>query len=79
PSDPLVVSLGGSVVLPCSVDTPLPMEDLEVQWKTDSETLVHLFQHGESKAESQHQDYYDRAHLFTEEIQHGNFSLLLNN
>ncbi|RXN19555.1 butyrophilin 2 [Labeo rohita] len=44
PSDPLVVPLGGSVVLPCSVDMPLPVEDLEVQWKRDPETLVHLFQ-----------------------------------
>ncbi|KAL0161780.1 hypothetical protein M9458_045505, partial [Cirrhinus mrigala] len=68
-----------SVVLPCSVDTPLPLEDLEVQWKRDPETVVHLFQDGESRPEAQHQDYYDRAHFFTEEIQHGNFSLLLNN
>uniref|UniRef100_A0A8C2IFH0 Ig-like domain-containing protein n=1 Tax=Cyprinus carpio TaxID=7962 RepID=A0A8C2IFH0_CYPCA len=79
PSGPLVVPLGGSVVLPCSVDTLLPVEGLEVEWKRDSGTLVHLFQDGESRPESQHQDYYDRAHFFTEEIQHGNFSLLLNN
>ncbi|XP_048014137.1 junctional adhesion molecule-like [Megalobrama amblycephala] len=79
PSGPLLVPLGDSVVLPCSVDSLLPVELLEVEWRrTDSETLVHLFQDGESRPEAQHQDYHDRAHFFTEEIQHGNFSLLLN-
>ncbi len=80
PSGPLVAPLGSAVVLPCSVDKPLPMEGLEVEWRrTDSETLVHLYQDGESRAESQQQDYQDRAHFFTEEIQHGNFSLQLDN
>ncbi|XP_051980609.1 junctional adhesion molecule-like, partial [Xyrauchen texanus] len=79
-SDPLVVPLGGSVVLPCYVDKPLTMEDLEVDWRrSDSETLVHLYQDGESRPEVQQQDYHDRAHFFTDQIQHGNFSLLLNN
>ncbi|KAK9976584.1 hypothetical protein ABG768_021789 [Culter alburnus] len=79
PSAPLVVALGGSVVLNCSVDKPLLMEGLEVEWRrTDSETLVHLFQDGMSRPEARHQDYHDRAHFFTEEIRHGNFSLLLN-
>ncbi|KAK2916873.1 hypothetical protein Q8A67_001247 [Cirrhinus molitorella] len=56
------------------------MKDLEVEWKrTDSETLVHLYQDGESRPESQTQDYHDRANLFTDQIQHGNFSLRLDN
>ncbi|XP_051988212.1 V-set and immunoglobulin domain-containing protein 1-like isoform X2 [Xyrauchen texanus] len=80
PSDPLVVSLGGSVVLPCYVDSLLPAEDLKVEWRrSDTETLVHLYQDGESRPEVQQQDYHDRAHFFTDQIQHGNFSLLLNN
>ncbi|XP_065109289.1 uncharacterized protein [Paramisgurnus dabryanus] len=79
-SGPLVVPLGGSVVLPCSVETPLPLEDLEVDWKRlDTQTLVHLYQDGDIRPEAQHQDYHDRAHFFTEDIKHGNFSLLLNN
>uniref|UniRef100_A0A8C1MJB5 Ig-like domain-containing protein n=1 Tax=Cyprinus carpio TaxID=7962 RepID=A0A8C1MJB5_CYPCA len=69
-----------SVVLPCSVDELLSVESLEVEWRrTDSETLVHLYQDGESRAESQQQDYQDRAHFFTDQIQHGNFSLRLDN
>ncbi|XP_051745023.1 uncharacterized protein LOC127509871 isoform X8 [Ctenopharyngodon idella] len=80
PSGPVVAPLGSSVILPCYVDEPLLMEDLEVEWRrTDSKTLVHLFQDGESRPESQQQDYQDRAHFFTEHIKDGNFSLRLDN
>ncbi|MCJ8738101.1 hypothetical protein PDJAM_G00031620 [Pangasius djambal] len=67
-------------MLPCFVEPPLPMEELEVEWKrNDSETLVHLWQDRESRPESQNQRYHERAHFFTEEIAHGNFSLFLTN
>uniref|UniRef100_A0A672PVX4 Si:ch73-1f23.1 n=1 Tax=Sinocyclocheilus grahami TaxID=75366 RepID=A0A672PVX4_SINGR len=80
PSAPLVAPLGSSVVLPCYVDERLLMEDLEVEWRrTDSETLVHLYQDGESRPEVQQQDYHDRAQFFADQIQHGNFSLRLDN
>ncbi|XP_051745624.1 junctional adhesion molecule-like [Ctenopharyngodon idella] len=69
--------LGSSVVLPCYTETPLVTEKLKVVWRrTDSDTLVHLYQDGESRPEEQQQDYHDRAHFFT---QHGNFSLRLEN
>ncbi|XP_067312449.1 uncharacterized protein [Pseudorasbora parva] len=56
------------------------MEGLKVEWRrTDSEDLVHLYPDGESQAEEPHQDYHDRAHFFTDQIQHGNFSLRLDN
>ncbi|XP_064163614.1 butyrophilin subfamily 2 member A2-like isoform X1 [Anguilla rostrata] len=78
PAMPLVVQLGASVTLPCSVDTPLPLHELEVQWmREDSATLVHLFQEGESRPESQSPAYSGRADFFSEEISKGNFSLLL--
>ncbi len=80
PSGPLVAPLGSSVVLPCYVDELLLMEGLKVEWRrTDSETVVQLYQDGESRAESQQQDYHDRTHFFTDQIQHGNFSLRLDN
>ncbi|XP_052395465.1 myelin-oligodendrocyte glycoprotein-like [Carassius gibelio] len=79
-SAPLFAPLGSSVVLPCYVDEHLLMKDLRVEWRrTDSETLVHLYQDGESRPEAQHKDYHDRAHFFTDQIQHGNFSLRLDN
>ncbi|KAK1784525.1 hypothetical protein P4O66_022630, partial [Electrophorus voltai] len=78
PSGPLAIQPGGSVMLPCYVQTPIPVEELEVEWRrTDSETVVHLFQDGESQPESQDQAYRDRAHFFIEDIARGNFSLLL--
>ncbi|XP_050960131.1 junctional adhesion molecule-like [Labeo rohita] len=80
PSGPLVAPLGTSVVLPCYVDELLSVDGLEVEWRrTDSETLVHLFEDNDSRAEAQHQDYQDRAHFFTEHIKDGNFSLRLDN
>ncbi|KAL6474811.1 hypothetical protein MHYP_G00158510 [Metynnis hypsauchen] len=78
PSGPLIVKLGASVMLPCYVEAPIPLEELEVEWKrTDFETLVHLFQDGEGKPEAQDEAYSGRASFFTEEVKHGNFSLLL--
>ncbi|RXN30667.1 butyrophilin 2 [Labeo rohita] len=66
------------VVLPCYGDEQ--MEGLKVEWRrADSETLVHLYQDDESRPESQQQDYHNRAHFFTDQIQHGNFSLCLDN
>ncbi|XP_064163617.1 uncharacterized protein LOC135239108 isoform X2 [Anguilla rostrata] len=80
PAMSLVVQLGASVTLPCSVDTPLPLHLLEVQWRReDSGSLVHLFQEGESRPESQSPAYSGRADFFSEDISKGNFSLLLRN
>ncbi|KAJ8261436.1 hypothetical protein COCON_G00171590, partial [Conger conger] len=80
PAMPLRVQLGASVTLPCSVDTPIPLRELEVQWmREDSGSLVHLFLEGKSRPESQSPAYSGRAEFFTEEISKGNFSLLLRN
>ncbi|KAI7790223.1 uncharacterized protein LOC130550855 [Triplophysa rosa] len=80
PSGPLVVPLGGSVLLPCSVDNPLPVDNLEVEWRrSDSQTLIHLYQYGDIRPEAQNDDYSGRAHFFTDDIKHGNFSLLMKN
>ncbi|KAL0150959.1 hypothetical protein M9458_053746, partial [Cirrhinus mrigala] len=80
PSGPLFVPLGSSVVLPCYVDELSLTEGLEVEWRrADSENLVHLFLDGKRREEKQQQDYQDRAHFFTDQIQHGNFSLCLDN
>ncbi|XP_048066206.1 uncharacterized protein LOC125279990 [Megalobrama amblycephala] len=70
----------GSVVLPCYIDKHLLKKSLKVEWRrTDSETLVHLYQDGESRQEAQQEEYHDRAHFFTDQIQHGNVSLRLDN
>ncbi|KAL7857500.1 hypothetical protein SRHO_G00163990 [Serrasalmus rhombeus] len=80
PSGPLIAKLGGSMMLPCYVEAPLLLEVLEVEWKrADSEALVHLFRDGEGKPEARDPAYSGRASFFTEEVQRGNFSLLLTN
>ncbi|XP_052393333.1 uncharacterized protein LOC127941912 [Carassius gibelio] len=80
PSGSLVVPLGSSVVLPCYVDEPLPLKGLKVIWiRTDANTLVHVFQDYDSRPEAQYQDYHARAHFFSDEVKHGNFSLRLDN
>ncbi|KAG1924940.1 uncharacterized protein LOC120492797 isoform X1 [Pimephales promelas] len=79
-SGPLVVALGSSVVLPCYVDEPLPLKGLKIIWiRTDINTLVHVYQDYESRPDAQYQDYHGRAHFFTDQIKHGNFSLCLEN
>ncbi|XP_037400165.1 butyrophilin-like protein 8 [Pygocentrus nattereri] len=80
PSGPLIAKLGGSMMLPCYIQAPLPLEVLEVEWKrADSEALVHLFRDGEGKPEARDPAYSGRASFFTEEVERGNFSLLLTN
>nr|XP_015195209.1 PREDICTED: programmed cell death 1 ligand 1-like [Lepisosteus oculatus] len=80
PREPLVTRPGDEVLLPCSVDSAVPLQELEVEWlRTDPDTLVLLFSEGESRPESQHQSYRGRAELFPQEIPRGNFSLRLAN
>ncbi|XP_063048570.1 uncharacterized protein LOC134442257 [Engraulis encrasicolus] len=80
PSGPLVAQLGGSVLLPCAAESPLPLEELEVEWRrADSGALLHLFQEGEERPESQDQAYRGRAHFFPVDMAKGNFSILLKN
>ncbi|XP_036421657.1 butyrophilin-like protein 3 [Colossoma macropomum] len=79
PSGPLVVPLGGAVLLPCSAQDPLPLEGLRVEWsRTDSESVVNVFQQKEIRAELQSQSFRGRADFFPEEISRGNFSILLS-
>ncbi|XP_027021460.2 uncharacterized protein LOC113655246 isoform X2 [Tachysurus fulvidraco] len=80
PSCPVVAQLGGSVLLPCFVESPLPLEGLQVEWrKTDSNSLVGLFQQGKSRPDLQSQGFRGRVDFFPHEITKGNFSILLKN
>ncbi len=65
------------MVLPSYGDKPLPVEGLKVEWRKGC--TVHLYEDDEIQAKKQHEDYQDRAHFFTDDIQHGNFSLRLDN
>ncbi|KAI5108454.1 butyrophilin-like protein 2, partial [Silurus meridionalis] len=80
PSDPPVAQLGGSVLLPCFIESSLPLEDLQVEWrKMDAGSVVSLFQQGKSRPDLQTQVFRDRAGFFPDEVSKGNFSILLKN
>ena len=66
------------MLLPCSALDPLPLEGLRVEWRTDSESVVNVFQQKEIRAELQSQSFRGRADFFPEEISRGNFSILLS-
>ncbi|KAK2853088.1 hypothetical protein Q7C36_008289 [Tachysurus vachellii] len=80
PSGPVVAHMGGSVLLTCFVESPLPLEALQVEWrKTDSDSLVGLFQQGKSRPDLQSQGFRGRVDFFAHELTKGNFSILLKN
>ncbi|XP_072531056.1 uncharacterized protein [Salminus brasiliensis] len=79
PSSPLVVQLGGAVVLPCSAQNPLPQEGLRVEWSSDSGSVVNVFQQNEIRPELQSLAFRGRANFFPDQISRGNFSILLSN
>ncbi|XP_053358867.1 butyrophilin-like protein 9 [Clarias gariepinus] len=80
PTGPVLAQLQGSVHLPCFSESPLPLEGLQVEWrKMDSNSIVSLFKHGESRQDLQSQEFRSRADVFLDEIFKGNFSILLKN
>ncbi|KAK3573345.1 hypothetical protein QTP86_024043, partial [Hemibagrus guttatus] len=80
PSGPIVAQLGGSVLLPCFIENPLPLEGLQVEWrKKDSDSLVSLFQQGGSRLDLQSHVFKGRVDFFSDELSKGNFSILLKN
>ncbi|KAG7334452.1 hypothetical protein KOW79_002859 [Hemibagrus wyckioides] len=80
PLGPVVAQLGGSVLLPCFIESPLPLEGLQVEWrKKDSDSLVSLFQQGKSRPDLQSQVFKGRVDFFQDELLKGNFSILLKN
>ncbi|XP_039608421.1 uncharacterized protein LOC120528341 isoform X2 [Polypterus senegalus] len=76
--EPLVAALGEDIILPCNVDTPVPLEELELEWiKKDTSSLVHLSVAGEDQPESQHKSYRNRTQIFHENLLIGDYSLKL--
>ncbi|KAK1161835.1 hypothetical protein AOXY_G19491 [Acipenser oxyrinchus oxyrinchus] len=80
PSEPLVARSGDDVILTCSADPPVPLEELHLEWmQANTSTLVHEFKEGEDRPEAQHKRYRNRTELFHEGLAKGNYSLKLNN
>ncbi|KAI4904088.1 hypothetical protein NFI96_028296 [Prochilodus magdalenae] len=78
-SGPLVVQLGGSVLLPCAAQDPVPPEGLRVEWRRgDPDSVVNVLQQKDIRADLQSPTFRGRASFFPEEISKGNFSILLS-
>ncbi|KAI5611679.1 hypothetical protein C0J50_1320 [Silurus asotus] len=75
---PLVAHLGESVLLPCFIKSSLPLEGLQVEWRK-MDSLVILFQQGETRPDLQSQMFSGRVDFFSNEVSKGNFSILLKN
>ncbi|XP_051778931.1 uncharacterized protein LOC114645293 isoform X1 [Erpetoichthys calabaricus] len=76
--EPLVAALGEDIILPCNVDTPVPLEELELEWiKKDKSSLVHLSIAGVDQPESQHKSYRNRTQIFNDKLLTGDYSLKL--
>ncbi|KAJ8287192.1 hypothetical protein GJAV_G00048720 [Gymnothorax javanicus] len=76
--EPVFAYVGEDVILNCSVDTHVPVGQLEVEWvKINELVLVLLFAEGENIPESQDERFRGRAEFFSEEIPKGNFSMKL--
>ncbi|KAJ8287191.1 hypothetical protein GJAV_G00048710 [Gymnothorax javanicus] len=76
--EPVSAYVGEDVILNCSVDTHVPVGQLQVEWVKNNELgLVLLFAEGENIPESQDERFRGRAEFFSEEIPKGNFSMKL--
>ncbi|KAJ8287189.1 hypothetical protein GJAV_G00048690 [Gymnothorax javanicus] len=76
--EPVFAYAGEDVILNCSVDTHVPVRELEVEWvKINELVLALLFDKGENIPESQDERFRGRAEFFSEEIPKGNFSMTL--
>uniref|UniRef100_A0A9J7XLR8 Ig-like domain-containing protein n=1 Tax=Cyprinus carpio carpio TaxID=630221 RepID=A0A9J7XLR8_CYPCA len=71
--------IGGSVVLPCSAEHDLTLQDTEVHWRDKDSKIVFDIIKGKDTVAEQDPQYKNRAETFPDEYLRGNFSLKLNN
>uniref|UniRef100_A0A672K0E0 Ig-like domain-containing protein n=1 Tax=Sinocyclocheilus grahami TaxID=75366 RepID=A0A672K0E0_SINGR len=69
---------GGSVVLPCSTQHDLELQDIVVFWRHNNSKIVHDIIKGNQK-ETQDSLYKNRTESFPDEYPRGNFSVKLSN
>nr|XP_055074610.1 ICOS ligand-like [Misgurnus anguillicaudatus] len=71
--------IGGSVLLPCaSNDTKHERPDINVCWRHNGTLNVYDITKGNCSEKLQKADYKNRAKVFPDEYENGNFSLKLN-
>lgn len=71
---------GDTVILPCAIKTPgkLAISDYSIYWQINSSLVVHVFYNGKDRLTEQSRRYHNRTRLFLDQLEHGNFSLMLS-
>ncbi|KAM9400996.1 butyrophilin subfamily 2 member A1-like isoform 1-T4 [Salvelinus alpinus] len=78
PPDPVVTSAGHDVILPCHLSPQTSAVDMEIRWFKEGEFASPLYLYDGGKA-TEGKGYEGRVSVFTQELESGNISLLLNN
>uniref|UniRef100_A0A673VX06 Ig-like domain-containing protein n=1 Tax=Salmo trutta TaxID=8032 RepID=A0A673VX06_SALTR len=78
PPDPVVTSAGHDVILPCHLSPLTSAVDMEIRWFKEGEFANPLYLYDGGKV-TERKGYEGRVSVFTQELEKGNISLLLNN
>ncbi|XP_064787317.1 butyrophilin subfamily 1 member A1-like isoform X2 [Oncorhynchus masou masou] len=78
PPDPVVTSAGHEVILPCHLSPQTSAVDMEIRWFKEGEFASPLYLYLGGKV-TEGKGYEGRVSVFTQELEKGNISLLLNN
>ncbi|XP_025048866.1 myelin-oligodendrocyte glycoprotein-like [Alligator sinensis] len=70
---------GDTAILPCANQTSekLDMKKYSIYWQIES-SVVHFFHNGAESLNNQLKRYQNRTRLFLDQLEHGNFSLILS-
>ncbi|GLD48608.1 butyrophilin subfamily 2 member A2-like protein [Lates japonicus] len=79
-SQPIVVTRGDNVTLPCRLDPAVDPADLTVEWTRPdlNPRFVHVRRSGQELVSKKHPWFSGRMSLFINELKHGNISLKLS-
>ncbi|XP_038831833.1 butyrophilin-like protein 2 [Salvelinus namaycush] len=78
PPDPVVTSTGHDVILPCHLSPQTSAVNMEIRWFKEGEFANPLYLYLGGKV-TEGKGYEGRVSVFTQELESGNISLLLNN
>ncbi|XP_071020217.1 butyrophilin subfamily 2 member A1-like isoform X1 [Oncorhynchus clarkii lewisi] len=78
PPDPVVTSAGHDVILPCHLSPQTSAVNMEIRWFKEGEFASPLYLYDGGKV-TEGKGYEARVSVFTQELEKGNISLLLNN